>query len=154
MAKRKRILILIITAIIILLAFGLLHSCNGDTPTDKPTPKTSTLDFVPADSNNNVIIIPATNGLNFKSAAIKQSVDFYNPSENNCIFVMALYLSDNSLLWKSGYIQPSENISEITIAHPLEKGLYKNCKLVYECYSLDEQTKLNGSEIKLEINSK
>lgn len=154
MEKRKRILILIITAIIILLAFGLFRSCYSDNSTDKPTPKTSTLDFVPAKNNTNSIVIPATNGLNFKAAEINQSVDFYNPSENNCVFVMSLYLSDSTLLWKSDYIQPSENISEITIAHPLEKGLYKNCKLVYECYSLDEQTKLNGSEIKLEINSK
>lgn len=156
MKGRKRVIILIIAVLVILLAFGLFRSCYSDNSTDKPTPtpKTSTLDFVPAKNNTNSIVIPAANGLNFKAAEINQSVDFYNPVENNCVFVMALYLSDNSLLWKSDDIEPSENISEIIIACPLKKGLYKNCKLVYECYSLDRETKLNGSEIKLEINSK
>lgn len=156
MKDRKRVIILIIAVLVILLAFGLFRSCNDEvTPNSKQdTPKTSTLDFVSADSNNNSIIIPAMNGLTFKAAEINQSVDFYNPAENNCVFVMGLYLSDSTLLWKSDYIQPSENISEITIAQPLKKGLYKNCLLVYECYSLDGKTKLNGSEIKLEINTK
>ena len=44
-------------------------------------------------------------------------------------------------------------ISEITLYKELQRGLYKNCRLVYDCYSLNDKSQLNSGEVKLEINS-
>ena len=50
-------------------------------------------------------------------------------------------------------IAPTEHIKEITLLQELERGIYRNCRLVYNCYSLDNKTQLNGSNVVLEINA-
>ncbi len=57
------------------------------------------------------------------------------------------------MLWQSGYIAPSEHISEISLNKKLHRGLYKNCRLVYDCFSLTDKSPLNSGSVKLEINS-
>lgn len=91
--------------------------------------------------------------MNLKSGQLNQTVDFYNPAENNCYFQISLFLSDDTLIWKSDYIAPSEHITDITLHQELLKGLYPNCRLLYECYTLDAKSPLNSGEMILEINS-
>lgn len=88
-----------------------------------------------------------------KSGQLEQKVDFYNPDENNCLFLISLYLSDDTLIWQSDLIRPSEHITQITLKQKLQRGLYRNCRLVYDCYTLDEKNILNGGQVKIEINS-
>lgn len=99
------------------------------------------------------IIIPGVNGINLKSNQLEQKVDFYNPDKNNCYFRITLYLSDDTLIWQSNLIEPSKHITEIKLNQALQRGLYRNCRLVYDCYTLDEKSPLNGGQVKLEINS-
>ncbi len=55
---------------------------------------------------------------------------------------------------KSDYIKPNEHIDSITLNQKLQTGIYKNCKMVYNCYTLNTaKTPLNSGEFAIEINS-
>lgn len=156
-SKRKmNVIIVLLAAFIILILLLLLRSCQSGKPppnVNDTTTESKTLDFVPNNETSQSIIIPGVNGINLKSNQLKQKVDFYNPAKNNCYFRITLYLSDDTLIWQSGLIKPSEHITEITLNQKLQRGLYSNCRLVYDCYTLDEKSPLNGGQVKLEINS-
>ncbi len=159
--KRKWYIIgaLMIIALVIAIIL-LLRSCNGGIPPDTPSEITQSttsdkeLDFTPAGDNDRRIQIPAVTGLYMRAEQLQQMVDFYNPKENNCYFVISLYLSDDTLIYKSDMIAPGEHITDITLLQELQRGIYRNCRMVYNCYSLDSKKQLNGSDVILEINSK
>ena len=112
-----------------------------------------TLDFIPAEGEER-ITIPGYKGIYLAAGTNQQKVDFYNPESNNCLFKISLYLSNDYLLFESDLLKPGERLNDITINLKLEKGIYKNCVLVYQCYSMDGKTQLNGSNQTIEINSK
>ena len=151
------ILLLIIIVIILLLLLFKCSSNRGTAPppldTSNTTETNKTLDFIPAGEEGR-ITIPGYAGIYFKAGTIQQTVDFHNPATNDCYFKISLYLSNDYLLYESDLIKPGEQLKEITINQKLEKGIYKNCLLVYQCYSLDGETPLNGSTQNIEINSK
>lgn len=155
MKGKKKYIIISAIVVIIILIFLLLRSCNyGNPPSrDPPTTESNTLDFIPNDSKGDSIIIPAVNGMNLKSGQLQQKVDFCNPKENSCYFKISLYLSDDTLIWQSEYIAPSESITNISLNRELNRGIYQNCRIVYDCFSLDDKSNLNSGEVKLEINS-
>ena len=142
--------------VIIVIVILSLRGCNGTTPKNNNnssnTASDKVLDFTPAPENKS-IQIPAITGIYMRAGELKQTVDFYNPQENNCYFVISLYLSDDTLIYKSDMIAPAEHIKEITLLQELKRGIYRNCRLVYNCYSLDNKTQLNGSNVVLEINA-
>lgn len=152
------ILLLIVVMLILLL---LLKCCSNKASTPSPSEDTSqttstdkTLDFIPAvDAPSNSITIPAVTGINLKSGQLQQKVDFYNPKENNCYFVISIYLSDDTLIYKSDFLAPTETITEINLLQTLQKGTYQNCRIVYNCYTLDSKATLNSGDVKIEINS-
>lgn len=152
--KMKRI----IPAVCIVLVLALLLSlrqCGNDTPISplETAPK-KTLDFTPMEGKTeNSISIPGTNGIFLKPNQLEQTVNFYNPEKNNCLFVISLYLSDDTLIFQSDYIRPGDQLTQITLLTELQQGIYKNCRLVYECFSLDGQTQYNGSQFSIDINT-
>jgi len=155
-ARIKQIIFIAVTALIIILILMLfLRSCQCGKPPPNinETTESKTLDFTSNNESNTSIIIPGVNGINMKSGQLEQKVDFYNPDENNCLFLITLYLSDDTLIWQSDLIRPSEHITQITLKQKLQRGLYRNCRLVYDCYTLDEKNILNGGQVKIEINS-
>ncbi len=150
------LLLLIVIVILILLLFKCCSSNRGTEPPPSDTTSTTenkTLDFIPAGEEGR-ITIPGYAGIYFKAGTTQQTVDFHNPKTNDCYFKISLYLSNNYLLYKSDLIKPGEQLKEITINQKLEKGIYKNCLLVYQCYSLNDKTPLNGSTQNIEINSR
>lgn len=158
--KKLRTILYITAAIVILIMLIIsLRYCNRSTPppsgTDSTTESTTdkVLDFVPAGDNNGRIQIPAVTGLNMRAGQLEQIVDFYNPKENSCYFVITLCLSDDTVIYKSGMLAPGEHITAITLSQELQRGLYRNCRMIYNCYALDGKTQLNGSNVVLEINS-
>lgn len=157
--KLRKILYITAAVVILVMLIICLRYCNRSTPppsgTDTPTESTSdkVLDFVPAGDNNGRIQIPAVTGVNMKAGQLEQAVDFYNPKENNCYFVITLCLSDDTVIYKSDMLAPGEHITAITLSQELQRGLYRNCRMIYNCYALDGKTKLNGSNVVLEINS-
>lgn len=153
MKKMYAIITILLLVIVIIILIFLLRSCNNSIPpnTESPPP----LDFQEyTEYKDKSINIPAVTGLNFKSGQLNQKVDFYNPETNQCYFVISLYLSDNTLIYKSGYLEPSKHINEINLTQELQRGLYRNCRLLYQCYTLDTKSQLNTGEVKLEINSR
>lgn len=157
--KQKRILVICLLSAVVILAVVLLRSC--DTPTESQEQKRASstadnsLDYTPyIDDSKNQITIPAVNGFNFTSNSLTQTVDLYNPESNNCYFVISLQLSDTTEIWRSNYIEPGQTIDTITLNQTLQRGLYKNCKLIYNCYTLDNKSPLNGGNVVIEINVK
>ena len=105
------------------------------------------------EKNTDTIDIPGFDVMNLKAGTTEQSVNLYNPEENTCYFRMSLLLPDGTILWQSGLVEPGKAIYEITMNQVLTAGEYENATLKYECFAMDEeQTPLNGSEIKLTLH--
>lgn len=150
--------IIFIVALVIMLLFC-LRSCHNQPPpddtvsTESPEPPKS-LDFE-ALAEQDKITIPAVTGLYMAAGKLNQEVNFYNPEKNNCYFQLSLYLSDDTLLYQSELIKPAETISEITLSQKLNKGIYRNCQLVFDCFTMDDaHDKLNSGSVILEITAR
>ena len=125
---------------------------------------------------NPSISIPGYESLDFVAGKKKQSVNFYNPEENTCYFRISLVLEQGNgaetgnasgdapgneqgaigsaeseaVLWTSDMIEPGEQVKSIKLEQALKSGEYP-ALLEYECFSLKDQTPLNGSNIALTL---
>lgn len=105
------------------------------------------------EKNTDTIDIPGFDAMNLKAGVTGQSVNLFNPEQNNCYFKVSILLSDGTVLWESDLLEPGKAVYEININQALEAGEYENAVLKYQCFAMDaEQTPLNGSEIKLTLN--
>ncbi|MDO5346710.1 MAG: tRNA (uracil-5-)-methyltransferase [Lachnospiraceae bacterium] len=105
------------------------------------------------EKNTDTIDIPGYGSITLKADDAKQTVNFYNPEQNTCYFRISLLLSDRTEVWQSGLVEPGKGIYSITLKETLPAGEYEDAVLKYECFAMnDEQTPLNGSEIKLTLN--
>lgn len=154
--KYRRWLGAVVILIIVIVILLLLRCCGSEKPKDDnntiATTSQNELDFTPHNDSVGKIKLPIVSGLNMRAGQLQQTVDFYNPNEN-CYFVISLYLSDGTLIYKSDMIAPSEYITEITLLQPLQRGIYNKCNMVFDCYALDKTTALNGGSTNIEINS-
>lgn len=99
--------------------------------------------------------IPAVTGIELESNQLAQNVEFYNPEENPCAFVISLYLGDGTLVFTTDSIYPGQTVNDVNLTVKLDSGVYSNAILVYDCYSVDEEmTPLTRCELIIEINSK
>ena len=102
--------------------------------------------------NTDTIDIPGYGSITLKADTKEQSVNLHNPEQNTCYFQMTLLLSDGTQVWKSGLLEPGKGFYDITLEQTLPAGTYEEAVLKYECFSMNEdQTPLNGSEIKLTL---
>ena len=141
----------------------LLRSCsNSDEPKGQITvPDTSaeSAEHLPEDNKEisatnsyGTIAIPGYEALTLKADEKKQKISFNNPEQNNCYFVICLYLSDGTLLWKSDYVKPGAVSKAVVLSKPLSKGTYTDCTMKYECFAYDSSKKqLNGAETKVKL---
>lgn len=96
------------------------------------------------------IAIPGFNELVFIADQTMQRVNFYNPKNNNCLFLMSLYVEDE-LLWQSGYVKPGDGYYEIELNRALpEDENFKNGCLRIQCYKLDGTT-LNSAKVNFKL---
>lgn len=103
--------------------------------------------------NTDTIDIPGFDTMTFKADTLEQSVNLYNPEANTCYFKMSIYLEDGTKLWESKLVEPGKAIYTLSLEQTLSEGTYENCVLKYECFAMnEEQTPLNGSEIKFTLN--
>ena len=101
------------------------------------------------------IAVPGYEGLSLKADSAYQTLRLKNPGENDCYFIIELYLNDGTLLWKSDYIKPGEASRPVKLNTPLKAGTYNECILKYSCFKTDsEKTPLNGAETKLTLRVK
>lgn len=132
-----------ILAVFLILVLALLTGCGGG--------KKDYSDII----ENPNISIPGYDSLDFKAGKKKQSVNFYNPEVNTCYFCISLRLKqrEEEILWTSEWIEPGEEIRDIQLSRELKSGEYPAI-LKYECFSLKDETPLNGSNVELALSVK
>lgn len=160
--------------LITFMAFGTLTGCFGNTESSGGKAEK---DYSNIEMNPN-ISIPGYESLDFVAGKKKQSVNFYNPKENTCYFRISLVLkTDDSIgtgtasgeneaketeeaggadvaeetLWTSELIEPGEEVKSIELDKELESGDYPAI-LKYECFSLKDETPLNGAKVEVIIH--
>lgn len=107
------------------------------------------------EKNFDLISIPGYEGITLEADSVQQSLCLSNPPQNTCYFVIALYLEDGTMLWKSDYIKPGEESEPIVLNQKLQEGTYHGAFLQYSCYAMDnEQTQLNGAKTKVTLRVK
>lgn len=97
------------------------------------------------------IAIPGYETLSLAAGKTAQTVYLKNPPENAAAFVMTLTLDDGTALWTGEALQPGEAFTRITLQKALRAGEY-GATLHYDCFSLNDNTPLNGAEIKLTLS--
>ena len=96
------------------------------------------------------IAIPGYEKLSFAAGKTAQAVNLKNPPENACTFVLTLTLEGGETLWTGKALSPGEAFTRITLTRALDAGDYP-ATLHYDCFSLSDNTPLNGAEVKLTI---
>ena len=96
------------------------------------------------------IAIPGYEKLSFAAGKTAQAVNLKNPPENACTFVLTLTPEDGEALWTGKALSPGEAFTRITFSRALDAGDYP-ATLHYDCFSLNDNTPLNGAEIQLTI---
>ena len=102
--------------------------------------------------NGSNIAIPGYEKLSFAAGKTMQVVNLKNPAENACTFVLTLTLEDGETLWTGEALSPGEAFTRITLTRALDAGEYP-ATLHYDCFSLNDNTPLNGAEIQLTIEA-
>lgn len=164
MNKTAKTILLVLLAVI-LVGGGVFVGINWnnwfgeeDTPATAQVDKdaedyTGDRDTYTGKKNTDTIDIPGFDVMNMKAGTKEQSVNLYNPEQNTCYFKMSILLSDGTKLWESKLIEPGKAVYDLTLRESLSAGEYEDCTLKYECFAMDEeQTPLNGSEIKFTLN--
>ena len=146
----KKILIICLVALtVIAIVIGVLiifFSQNAQSP-NAPTHDQSSAVI---EKREDTISIPGYEGLTLKA----DTVSLNNPEQNTCLFIIELYLEDETMLWQSDYIEPGSVSSPIVLIEALPKGTY-HAVLRYSCFKMDgEKTPLNGAETKLTLRVK
>ena len=96
------------------------------------------------------IAIPGYEKLDFAAGKTAQTVNLKNPAENACTFILTLTLEGGEALWTGEALSPGEAFTRITLNRALDAGEYP-ATLHYDCFSLQDNTPLNGAEIQLTI---
>ena len=104
------------------------------------------------DSGEN-IAIPGYEKLSFAAGKTAQAVNLKNPPENACTFVLTLTLEGGETLWTGKALSPGEAFTRVTLSRALPAGEYP-ATLHYDCFSLQDNTPLNGAEIQLTLEVK
>ena len=96
--------------------------------------------------------LPAYGGLTFTAGTKEQAVKLQNPGENTCLIRISLILADGTTIYQSELVEPGYYTKPITLVAPMERGIYRNAILKYECFTNDEnKTPLNGATCDLDI---
>lgn len=93
------------------------------------------------------ITIPGFDRMTIKAGETVQEAALYNPENNECYFVLSLYMPDGAEIYHSSKLAPGETLDTIEMARPLEAGTYEGATLRYACYDFDDLKPLNGADI-------
>ncbi len=97
------------------------------------------------------ISVPGYDTFTFKAGKKTQQITLHNPEENTCYFKLSLILEDGTTIWTSDLLEPGMAFTSLELDKTLEKGTYSDVTLKYDCYSLKDQSQLNGAAIKVTI---
>lgn len=96
------------------------------------------------------IAIPGFSKIIFNHDTKEQSFKFHNPDTNNCYMDISLIV-DNEVVFDMKRIEPGYGIKEIKLNKTLSSGLYTDCTFSVKCFSMSNNTQLNGIQNKIDI---
>lgn len=96
------------------------------------------------------IQIPGYKSISIAADTTDVAVSFQNPVENSCYFRISLILDDGTVLYQSELIPPGKEVREVTLAQPMPAGEYA-ATVKYDTFTLDDQTPLNGANVKITL---
>jgi hypothetical protein len=152
---KKRVYISVIVILLLLLSGAIVYIfCNQ--PDASPTLQTDENATVwdgeqktpHLQNGQKGIAIPGFDTLVFIANQTQQKVNFFNPSENDCLFQMTLYVDDEAM-WQSGYCAAGNGYYNIDIKKPLAAGDY-SAYLQVECFK-EDGTALNGAKVEFDL---
>ena len=91
-------------------------------------------------------------GFTVKEKLYPVNLKFINNKTNKCNFVVSIYLSDGTKIYQSDLLKPSESEAVIKLDYGLDKGIYNNAILCYECFD-DNDNPLTRCEFTAKITS-
>ena len=142
--------VLLAAALAVILVL-VLHGPGEESPASigggEPIPEAQN---IPKDVGNTHL--PAYGELTFKAGTKEQETVLQNPGENSCLIRISLIMSDGVTIYESELVKPGYYTKPITLIAPMERGIYRDVTMQYECFTDDEaQTPLNGATTKLDI---
>ena len=96
------------------------------------------------------IAIPGYKSITVDADTADVMVNFQNPAENPCYFVISLLLADGTVLYQSKMIEPGKGLYEITLSEALAPGEY-DAVVKYDTFSLSDLNPMNGAEVKIKL---
>lgn len=158
--KRKTWIILIILLLLLLLCGGISTYLNsGQSQPIAPNLDSDAVDWHGSQDledvgkqNGGTISIPCFENLVFAANKKTQKVNLYNPEKNNCYFVITLIVGEDTV-YQSKMIAPGTGFYEIEINDLLDVGKYA-ATIVYECYSIDDLSPMNGGAFHFDLHVK
>ena len=156
MKKKLPVIVLSALLVIALVVIAVLVTQRSAPPEDntptvigggEPIPEAQN---IPKDVGNTHL--PAYGELTFKAGTKEQETVLQNPGENTCLIRISLILQDGTTIYQSELVKPGYYTQPITLIAPMERGIYRDVTMKYECFTDDEaQTPLNGATTKLDI---
>jgi len=152
--KKKRRLIIVIGLLLVVIA-GLAFALWQKNAHDQANRLATGGQVYKGDQANGTmaekIAIPGYESITLKANQLDQKVKLDNPKKNTVYFRMSLILPDGTTIWRSKLVSPGKGEYNIRLRHAVPAGTYPKSTLRYECFSLKNQTPLNGSAIKLKL---
>lgn len=150
---KKKIWIILLIGLLIVLLLLLCKSCgqpedDSTLPIDGDAQSWQGNQDLHRGKAGKEIAIPGFSSLVFIADQIDQKVNFFNPAENDCLFVFRLFV-DDALMWESGYCPPGNGYYNIQLSEPLRNGKYSGI-LKIECYRQNGD-QLNGARIPFDL---
>ena len=162
MDRKKDVSIILLSVLLAAALIAIVMLClrGGNSPAQENVPASiGGGEPIPGEQDKpkeaGVIHLPAYSALDFAAGTREQSAVLQNPGENSCLIRISLILPDGTTVYTSELVEPGYYTAPITLVAPMERGIYRDVTLQYECFTNDEaQTPLNGATCKLDITVK
>ena len=86
-----------------------------------------------------------------KSDEVTQDFTFCNPKDNNCYMDIEFHLPDGTKLFEVKRIEPRYVIKKVEFLKTMKDGIYENCTFNINCYSMNDNRKLNGATMNVTL---
>lgn len=149
--EKKRLYILLIFILSITMGvIAIMNITNKSKPNEYSGIKWNGVRQINNPTEQKYIAVSGFTDLKFVADSTKQSVNFYNPKENNCLMDLSIVMQNGDVLWQAENIRPDYGLYTIDLCSPLKKGEYPAC-IVARFKTIDGGTKLNSATFKIKI---
>lgn len=148
---KKRIYILLILILSITVGImAIMNTVNNSKPNGYSGIKWNGVRQINNPTEQKYIAVSGFADLKFVADSTKQSVNFYNPKENNCLMDLSIVMQNGDVIWQTENIRPDYGLYTINLYSTLKKGEYPAC-IVARFKTMDGCTKLNSATFKIKI---